>query len=276
MTDKIVGIMWNKNEGDILNESISKALPLVDHLLLSDDLSSDNSWDIIRNRKSELTYISRYGETSGSKKYDKSVWQRQSLLDKAVELFGRNIWIQVIESDLMAIDTNIREQVETKTYVHGIALWWITCEAIRKEWTEKDEKYPNWDKSIQEVMPYGFILEKAAYTWRPYDGVYFTNKWSPVPRGLDKHGPVLGGEWRVRRFNCKPDTPLWGHYNVRGKKHFNAKYKGVDMTRKSVLKRKLCAFEIPHIHPERVFPLTREGWTEFITNNRKRTVRSTW
>jgi len=264
---EIAGIMWNKNEGDILNETISKALPLVDHLLVSDDESSDNSWDIIRSRKSELTYISRYNETPGSSLYKKSVWQRQSLLDKAIELFGRDIWIQVVESDLIAIGTNVREQLETRNHVHGVSMWWITCEAVRKSWTEEDEKYPNWDKSIQEVMPWGFILEKAPYTWQPVEGVEFGEKWNPVPRGLHKHG-FLTGEYRVRRHNCKEDVPLWGHYNIRGKKHFNIKYKNIDLSRKSVARRIQCAFETPVRFPEKLFPLTREGWIELVKKSR--------
>ena len=262
-SDPVIGIMWNKNEGDILDETISKALLLVDHLLVADDQSSDDSWDIIRSKKSELAYISRYGETPGSKKYRKSVWQRQSLLEKAIEMYGRNIWIQVIESDLIAIDTNVKEQLELGTNVHGIALWWITLEAVRKEWIEEDEKYPNWDKSIQEVMPYGFILEKAPYTWRPYPDIHFGDKWNPVPRGLAKYGH-LGGEWRVRRRHCNKDIPLWAHYNIRGRKHFNKKYAGVDHSRQSVQKRNLCAFIIPKDMPEVLFDLNREEWVRLV------------
>ena len=261
---KVVGILWNRNEGDILEEIISKARPLVDHLLVADDASTDNSWDIIRAKKSELDYISRYGETPGSKLYHKSVWQRQSLLEKAIEMFGRDIWIQVIESDLISIETNIKEQIELGTHTYGIAVWWITIEAVRKEWTEEDEKYPNWDKSIQEVMPYGFILEKAPYTWRPLPDIHFSGKnRSPIPRGLAKYGQ-LSGEWRVRRRHCNVDTPLWGHYNIRGKKHFEDKYAGMDKTRKSVQKRYLCAFTIPKDIPEALFDLNRESWIKGV------------
>lgn len=262
MSDKIIGIMWNKNEGDILDETITKAIPIVDHLLVADDDSSDNSWDVIRSKKSELAHISRYSETP-NKKYSKSNWQRQSLLDKAVEMFGRDIWIQVIESDLIAVGTDIREQLESRNHVHGIAMWWITLEAVRKEWREEDEKFPNWDKPIQEVMPWGHILEKAPYTWRPYPDIYFGEKWSPFPRGLNKYG-YLSGEWRVRRKYCKKDTPLWGHYNIRGRKHFNEKYANTPKDSKSRRKREIVAFVVPEDVPEVLFKLNREEWVRLV------------
>ena len=274
MTDPIIGIMWNKNEADILDETITKALPLVDHLLISDDDSDDHSWDIIRSHKSSLAYHARRSEQSEHVEADR--WQRQHLLDKAVELYGRNVWIQVIESDLIAIDVNLKEQLDNPANLHGIGLWWITLEAVRKEWTPEFEQYPNWDRSIQKIMPDCHILEKAPYTWRPYEGVEFGRKWNPVPHGLDKHGPMMGGEWRVRRPICKPDIPLWGHYNIRGRKHFNSKYRHFDVNSKAKDKRELVAFEIPRTRPEMIFPLTRNAWVERCEKNRRRMLKSLW
>ncbi len=261
MTDPIIGIMWNKNEADILDETITKALPLVDHLLVVDDDSDDSSWDIIRSHKSELAYVNRYSESG--QEYSKARWQRQHLLDQAVLMYGTDIWVQVIESDLIAIGTDIREQVETRNHLHGIGIWWITIEAVRKEWTPEDEKYPNWNKSIQEVMPWGHILEKAPYTWRPYPDIYFGERWSPFPRGLDKYGS-LGGEWRVRRRHCKEDSPLWGHYNVRGHKHFDHKYRNANPNSKAKAKRELMAFTVPKDLPDVLFELNREEWRRLV------------
>ena len=148
---------------------------------------------------------------------------------------------------------------------------------VRKggEWPPEFEMYPNWDRPIQEVMPHCHILEKAPYTWRPYDGVMFGRKWSPVPRGLELHGPMMGGEWRVKRNVCREDIPLWGHYNVRGRKHFDAKY-GDRPSGRARSKRELVAFEIPRTRPEAVFPLTREAWVSRCQENRRRKLRSLW
>ena len=49
--DKIVGMMWNKNEGDILPFTISKALEVVDYLVMADDGSTDNSMDVMQSFK---------------------------------------------------------------------------------------------------------------------------------------------------------------------------------------------------------------------------------
>lgn len=277
MSDKIIGIMWNKNEGDILEETLTKALPLVDHLLVADDDSDDASWDIIRKHKSELAHIARYSEVT-STNHPKSSWQRNSLLDKAVEMFGRDIWIQVIESDLIAIDTNVREQVESRNHLHGIGIWWINIEAVRKSWAPEDELYPNWEgKSIQEVMPWGHILEKAPYTWRPYPDVYFPARWQPHPVGLDKYGG-LGGEWYVRRKHCKEDVPLWGHYNVRGRKHFNAKYKNANVYSKAKAKRETIAFSVPQNpnYAAHLFQLNRAAWINQIRTQNRWVLRSLW
>ena len=275
MSDKIIGIMWNKNEADILDETLTKALPLVDHLLVADDDSDDSSWDIIRSHKSELAYISRYSEAT-NKSYSKDNWQRSSLLDKAVEMYGRDIWIQVMESDLIAIDTDIREQVETRENIQGAAIWWINVEAVRREWRSEDEMYPNWDKSIQEVMPWGHILEKAPYTWRPHPDVYFPTRWQPHPCGLDKYGGP-GGEWHVKKSHCKASTPLWGHYNIRGRKHFDIRYQHALANSKAKAKRELVAFTVPQDSKfdAHLFKLNREEWKKHILRSRW-VVRSLW
>jgi glycosyltransferase involved in cell wall biosynthesis len=276
MSDKIIGIMWNKNEGDILDETITKALPLVDHLLVADDDSDDNSWDVIREHKSELAYISRYSEAT-NKQHSKNSWQRNSLLDKAKEIYGTDIWIQVIESDLIAIDTDIWEQVETRNNLYGIGIWWVNIEAVRKQWLPEDEMYPNWDRSIQEVMDWGHILEKAPYTWRPYPGVYFPERWAPFPNGLVEHG-APGGEWRVRKRFCREDSPLWGHYNIRGRKHFEKRYANVPLDAKSRARREIVSFTVPQ-NPDytpNLFRLNRESWVNQYKHARGRVFRSLW
>ena len=273
--DKIIGIMWNHNEGDILEETLTKALPLVDHLLVADDDSDDNSWDIIRSHSSELAYFNRYSESD--KELAKSHWQRQHLLNKAVQMFGRDIWIQVIESDLIAIDTDVREQVETRTNLHGAGIWWCNLEAVRREWRPEDEMYPNWDKPIQEVMPWCHILEKAAYTWRPYPDIYFPERWQPHPCGLDKYGG-LDGEWHVRRKHVNETTPLWGHFNVRGRKHFEKKYANVPDNSRNKAKREMMAFTLPQDpkYDACMFKLNRESWINQYRTKNRWTFRSMW
>lgn len=274
MRDKIIGIMWNKNEADILDETISKALPLVDHLLIADDDSDDASWDIIRSHKSELAYCNRYSESR--KELHKDHWQRQHLLNKAKELYGSSIWIQVVESDLIAIDTDIREQVETRTNMYGIGIWWCNLEAVRREWKPEDEMYPNWDRPIQEMMPWCHILEKAPYTWRPYPDIYFPKRWQPHPVGLDKYGG-LEGEWYVKKKYVTADMPLWGHYNIRGRKHFDIRYKDAKPDSRAKAKREIVAFTVPQdpTWDDHVFKLNREAWKKQITKSRW-VVKSLW
>ena len=44
----VVGVMWAKNEGDIIYETITDAIRNVDTLMIADDGSTDDTWQIIQ------------------------------------------------------------------------------------------------------------------------------------------------------------------------------------------------------------------------------------
>jgi glycosyltransferase involved in cell wall biosynthesis len=111
-------MMWNKNEGDILEEVILSALDHVDSLVIADDGSADNSWDVIQDlasRNPEIEHIQR-----SPSKGDPA--QRQQLLDVIRDRYrAEDTWVQIIESDIMILDTDvkraIRERHNNDTYV---------------------------------------------------------------------------------------------------------------------------------------------------------------
>lgn len=244
MSDRIIGLMWNKSEGDILNETLSSALPMVDDLLVADHMSSDNSWDIIQERRSEFAFISQSSHDP-----------RQLLLDKAVEMYGRNIWIQIIESYMINVDTDVRAEIDSRALFNGEVLWWVYVEAFRLNWGPEDELFPNWDKSITEVMPLGMILEQCPLTFRPHSDVRFTDRWRPWPAGLNGYMEKEQGLFSKKAW-WRKQTPLFGHYNIRGHKHYS--FKQLDKTVAD--SRRFMAFDAAKTHPGRVFPLSREGW----------------
>ena len=100
--DKIVGMLWNKNEGDILHFIITKALEQVDWLYLADDGSTDSSFDIMKSFKKhpKVRYVEQI-----QKPHEK----KQVLLEEIKRSFKpENTLIQVIESDVTILDTDIR------------------------------------------------------------------------------------------------------------------------------------------------------------------------
>jgi len=239
---KVIGIMWNLNDGDILDEIIQNALSKVDELLVVDDGSIDNSWDIISNYKSRLAYCCKFGDKgSNPKNYQKGLWHRQHAMDRAKEIFGRDVWIQVIEGDMMIMDTNVRSLVNESK---AAALNWIMCSACNRDWPEEiDNLYPNWGKSIREIMPDGYVDEVYPATFRPLDGVQFTyknNKRSQWPSGLDLHGFQYCNPYTFKRPKNNPhinsNSPLLAHYGYRGTKMYREKIArlGIDYAKRGI------------------------------------------
>lgn len=266
----IIGIMWNWNAGDILEETITDALKKVDRLLVVDDGSDDNSWDVIKSFK--LDYIAQRGmEGANPHNYDRKLWRRQHLLDKAVEMFGRDIYVQVIEGDMMVLDTDIKKLIQT----NEIAYNWIMINCCQKDlWPEElDELYPNWGRSIKEIMPDGYVDEVYPATFRPLAKVRFDpNTVSQWPTGLDLHGFKYVNPYCLKRINnphVDSYSPLLAHYGYRGTKFFKEYMtkKGVDFekegidlsTRESIL-RTARPFNYPKVTGRTVVsPLNREN-----------------
>ena len=247
---KIVGTMWNRDEGDILEETLLAARGHVDELLVVDNGSMDNSWDIIRKHKDKLAYHRRI--ESGN--------IRQHILKKAVKMFGHDIWIQVCESDMMILDTDIRTAIEKSRYENFVV--WTMVNATRKDWTSWDQ-WPNWSRPITEVMDYGYVFEQTMYTFRPLPGVNFTNAWRPYPvNGWPSDSgipPRLFRNLERKVSRAKDNAPLLAHFNYRGPAHFKKKARGSYRDQEA---RWLGHHAMFQNEEEELFHLSRKGWIE--------------
>ena len=178
MVDTIVGMMWNKNEGDILEEVIENALSKVDTLFIADDHSTDSSWDIIQSFGSRVEYMWNKRDNPNDPA------QRQHLLNEIRRRYKpENTWVQVIESDIMILDTDVKEAV--KRYASkDIMMSWHCLNAVRDDWTDHDT-WPHWDTPITEVLPSCHWMEVMTYTFRPLPRVNYNQRsWRPWPQGF--------------------------------------------------------------------------------------------
>jgi len=121
--DNIIGMMWNRNEGDILEEIIDAALPHVDSMFIADDGSSDDSWpyiqSIARRRPDKIEYIRNTRNNSVDR-------QRTPMLDEIRKRYkAENTWVQIFESDIMVVDTDISIAIDEYA-VDNLALTWQT------------------------------------------------------------------------------------------------------------------------------------------------------
>lgn len=220
MADRIVGMMFAYNEGDILAQTIEAALPHVDSLFIADDGSQDQSWDIIqcmaRAHKDKIEHIRQHPDP-------KDKGQRSALLAKIKKRYDpTTTWVQVIEADVMILDTDIRQAIK-RFAVNDVALTWTMLNAVRypgKTWKEVDS-YPHWGKPLTEIMPRAHFMEYLLYTFRPMPKLYFDpNRWRPYPRGFSRYidGPVKIG-------TKSAFAPLLLHIGYRGPTHFYEKFK---------------------------------------------------
>ena len=216
--EHIVGMMWNKNEGDLLTDTIASALENVDTLVIADDGSTDNSWDIIQgfaaHHKDQIEHIQRAPD-----KNDKA--QRQALLNVIQQRYRpEDTWVQLIESDIMIMDTDIRLCLNDRANGKVSMRWRLLNATVphEVEWMDVDT-YPNWDKPIQEIMSHGHILETMTYTFRPFPEVTYTGqtRWRPWPDGLGKY-PASPPQ------TLNDYKPLLAHYGYRGPVHFYKKF----------------------------------------------------
>lgn len=217
--DKIVGMMWNRNEGDILEEIIEAALPHVDSLFIADDGSTDNSWEIIKGfaerRKDKIEYIRNHRDVPNDQ------GQRQSLLNEIRRRYKpENTWVQIVESDIMIVATNIRNAL-AEFAVDDIAMTWQVLNAVRPTGTWKEiDTYPNWTKPIKEIMYNHHRLEIMLYTFRPLAALYYEPIWRPWPKGFSKYTTKP-----VKVFKKgNPKSPLLGHFGYRGPTHLHKKF----------------------------------------------------
>jgi glycosyltransferase involved in cell wall biosynthesis len=264
MGEHLVGIMWNKNEGDILAQTIEAALPVVDSLFIADDGSDDDSWQII------LDYAARYPAKiehiqRNPNQFDQG--QRQSMLNRIKERYKpENTWVQVIESDIMVLDTDVKEAVK-KYASKDIIMSWHCLNAVRPSWEDKDT-WPHWDEPVTELLPNGHWMEIMTYTFRPLPKVRYTQKsWRPWPQGFSHYAFGEPLENR-RKYN---NSPLIAHYGFRGPTHyyekfkhkgwkFHKKYQDWDMRSPEAIHRTVPFFNGVWNTGKDVFPMSRAGW----------------
>ena len=261
-------MLWNKNEGDILAQTLTAAVKKVDHLYLADDGSSDNSLEIMKKFQERFPQIIQNVQQSPT---NTDPGQRQSLLDKIQKNYSETDWIQIIESDIVLLDTDPREAIE-KHGVNNVAVCWQTLNAARRKWPKYLDTYPNWSMPLTELMPKAHLMEEMVYTFRNLKGLkYRSDKWRPWPTGFGTH---LRESLRASRGD---DAPLLLHYGFRGPTHFHLKYKNHGTFHKkhetwNVSSREKVLETVPFFNGtwnnKHMMDTSREGWIKW---RRKRT-----
>ena len=259
----IVGMMWNKNEADILEEIILDALKNVDSLFIADDGSTDASWDIIESLKKRYPAIEHIQQAPDPKDQG----QRNQLLDAIRRAYKYDdTWVQIVESDIMILDTDIREAVKHYTDEKDLAVSWQTLNAIRKPgtWSGAD-RWPNWDCPIKDIIPYAHWMEVMTYTFRPMPKLHYSGPWRPWPRGWTSYT-----DKKVKTVGKNPGSPLLAHYGYRGPTHFHNKYKHFgkshrrhptwDLTSPETIEETVSFFN--GTWNNNTFLMSREGWKQ--------------
>lgn len=261
MATNIIGMMWNRNEGDILEEIITEAIKHVDLLYIADDGSTDNSWEIIKDMEARTCVIipQQYPDR-------RDPGQRQSLLD-TIRLRHKpeDTWVQVIESDIMILDTDVREAIRTRA-VGDVAVTWQTLNGVREVggWDNGEDEYPRWTRSIKEVLPLAHRIENMTYTFRPLPDLYYQSGiWRPWPSGFSRY---FKGVVDVDQRDS--DAPLLAHYGFRGPTHFKKKYNHMGERHSryrdwNITSRDAILTTVPYFNGAwngKAFPMSRQGW----------------
>jgi glycosyltransferase involved in cell wall biosynthesis len=263
MPDSIVGMMFNYNEGDILEETLEAFLPHVDSLFISDDNSTDNSWGIIRSFKDKIEYMRNKRDNP----LDQG--QRQSILNEIRKRYKpEDTWVQILDADMMILETDIRESLK-KYAIDDLTMSWVLLNGCRTlgAWKEVDF-YPNWITPITNVMSRAHMLEDLVYTFRPLPKLeYNLDKWRPWPQNFSFYSDKI-----LDVKNRELDAPLIAHYGYRGPTHFYLKYGA----RKQMFSKKYPSWNLDSIESiestvyffngewnRELFPMTRDGWIEF-------------
>lgn len=213
----IIGMMFCKNEADILPQTLEAALPHVDSLFIADDGSTDSSWDIIKRyaevHKDKIEHIQR-----NPNKNDPG--QRNALLNEMRRKgYGQDDWVQIIEADIMILDTDVAEAIQ-KYSVEDLGVSWQCLNAVNtKEKWPKVDTFPFWGKPLAEVMPFFHRMEHMLYTFRLMPAVYYGSIWRPWPQGWSRYSKN-----EIKVDDRHPDSPLLLHVGWRGPTHFRQKF----------------------------------------------------
>lgn len=261
MSDAVVGMMFSHDEGDILEEVLEESLNKVDSWFISNDNSTDGSWDIIQDFKRRHPGKIEYVRNKREDPRDQG--QRQSLLNEIRKRYKpENTWVQILDADMMIVDTDVREAIKNHAK-YDLGVTWNVLHAVRKQGTWNGvDVYPNWVSSIREVLPYADHAEYVLYTFRPLPLLeYDLNTWRPWPQGF---GQYLQGKPLMYEV-ASPDFPLLAHYGYRGPKHFYEKYAGRQLKKypwdtSSVSAVEDTVWYFNGYWNANVFPMSRKGW----------------
>jgi len=214
--DHIVGVMYCKNEEDILPTTIPAALKLVDSMFISDDGSSDRSWEIIQYFKKNNPKI----EYIQQKPVPTDQGQRQDLLNEIRRRYkAESTWVQAIDADMTLHTKDLHALINTNKRENITVLWGV-MNAVRDYWTDVHQFYPHWPEDIRTIMPLFHRIETVTYSYRPMPDLYFTPEWRAWPRGFGKY--ITSGS----TDRPQPGTPpaLLLHYGYRGPTHMMARW----------------------------------------------------
>lgn len=215
--DHIVGMMFCKNEADIISTTILDAFRHVDSLFISDDGSTDKSWDIIKYFKQaypdKIEHIQQKPDPNDQA-------QRTSLFLEIQKRYkAENTWVQVVEADMILYTSDLRSQIRVANR-SDVLVEWDIMNAVRPHWEGVHEFFPNWPEDIRNIMPKFHRLETLVYTYRPLPGLYFTPEWRPIPRGFGVYLEMDASYVRIPRKQLTvKDVPLLCHYGYRGPTH---------------------------------------------------------
>lgn len=233
--DQLVGMMFCKNECDVLPMTIPAAMKLVDSMFISDDGSTDGSWEIIqyfkRHYPDKIEHIQQEPNP-------KDQAQRASLLTKIQERYKpQDTWVQIVEADMMLHTTDVRAEI-AKGHRSNICVEWDIMNAARSYWDDVHHFYPYWPEDIRTMMPMFHWAEGLLYTYRPLPGLYFEEVWRPQPRGFgvyfDKDPSY---KRRPRKRQDVSEVPLLLHYGYRGPTHLMHKWNSKTVKPPSVINR---------------------------------------
>lgn len=259
----LIGITWCKNEADLLPYTLPAAIKSVDAMMIVDDDSTDNSWDVIQSFKFEHT----------ARKRDLSKDSRQYLLDEVIRRYGqKDTWVQVIETDTIVMETDLKARIE-QYKVDDLSCQWHLLNACRKEWNEDYKTLPFFtaDHAPWEQLPYFHWMERMNYSFRALDKLHYTERRTPWPQGFSNY--TTSGKIRKTKNH---DSPLVMHYGFRNPAFY---FKKMEVMGKLTGGLKNPTWHFGSVEEVRdtvpffngawnntpdVFPGTRQGWCDWV------------
>lgn len=271
----LIGLMWtNGADEDILEETLGEAIKNFDttYIAITPEAKGEKSWQIARSLQvrypGKIEHIQRESERN-----DRA--QRNSLLKKIREKYKpEDTWCHVIESDTFFLETDPREAIK-KFSKFDLACTYHMLNACRKPGTwDKEDKWPNWDKPIREIMTYCHWMEIILYAWRPLPKLYFDpNTFKPWPCGFSKYVKNNQGVKAISRVS---DAPLVLHCGIRGPTFLynkfkymgprHRKYASWDLRSPETIE-KTCSFF--QEWAAKAHPANREEWSKWITTKKE-------